>query len=161
MAFVHCSQCGAKLPLEAPLRYFYGDERMCDLKCMHDAGSRAYCGPGCGCTAYAIKRRMLREHRQLMRCMEVIIRENGLNEELAELWQCHCSVRCSRNICLASDPELDELSDAEDPEQQLRAELADRSAMIEAVQGALECLQTRARDKRGGDDRGGNDHTAH
>ena len=156
MACVPCSQCGADLPLEAPLRYFYNDKRMCDYKCMHDAGSCAHCGPGCGCTAYALKRRMLRQHRQLMRCMEVIIRENGLNEELAELWQDYCPVRCSRNICLASDPELDELSDAEDPEQQLRAELADRSAMIEAVQGALECLQTKARDERGS-----NDHTAH
>ena len=160
MACVPCSQCGAALPLEAPLRYFYDDKRMCNLKCMHDAGSRAHCGPGCGCTAYAFKRRMLREHRQLMRCMQVIVSKNRLNEELAELWQDYCPVRCSRNICLASDPELDELSDAEDPEQQLRAELADRSAMIEAVQGALECLQTRARDRRGGDDHARDDHTA-
>ena len=160
MAFVHCSQCGAKLPLEAPLRFFYGDKRMCDLKCMHAAGCRSDCGPGCGCTAYAIKRRMLREHRQLMRCMDTIIGENGLDEELDALLRQY-QPQLSRSICLASDPELDELSDAEDPEQQLRAELADRSAMIEAVQGALECLQTRARDKRGGDDHGGNDHTAH
>ena len=161
MARVPCSQCGADLPLEAPLRYFYDDKRMCNLKCMHDAGSRAHCGPGCGCTAYALKRRMLREHRQLMRCMQVIVSKNGLNEELTELWQDYCPARCSRDICLAWDPELDELSDAEDPEQQLRAELADRSAMIQAVQGALECLQAKAENGRASNDRVGNDHTAH
>ena len=161
MARVPCSQCGADLPLEAPLRYFYDDKRMCNLKCMHDARSRAHCGPGCGCTAYALKRRMLREHRQLMRCMQVIVSKNRLNEELIELWQDYCPDRCSRDICLAWDPELDELSDAEDPEQQLRAELADRSAMIQAVQGALECLQAKAHDKRAGDDGVCNDHTAH
>ena len=161
MARVPCSQCGADLPLEAPLRYFYDDKRMCNLKCMHDAGSRAHCGPGCGCTAYALKRRMLREHRQLMRCMQVIVSKNRLHEELTELWQNHRPLRCSRDICLAWDPELDELSDAEDPEQQLRAELADRSAMIQAVQGALECLQAKAHEKRAGDDRVCNDHTTH
>ena len=161
MARVPCSQCGADLPLEAPLRYFYDDKRMCNLKCMHDAGSRAHCGPGCGCTAYAFKRRMLREHRQLMRCMQVIINKHRLKQELTELWLDFGPHRNSRNICLDWDPELDELSDAEDPEQQLRAELADRSAMIQAVQGALECLQAKAHNKRAGDDGVCNDHTAH
>ena len=87
MAVVNCSQCGAELPLQAELRFFLGDRRMCNFKCMHDAGSRARCGPGCGCRAYAIKRRMLREHRELLRCMEVIIAENGLYEDLDVLWQ--------------------------------------------------------------------------
>ena len=158
MARVHCSQCGADLPLEAPLRFFLGDRRMCNLKCMHAAGDRSHCGPYCGCTGYAIKRRMLREHREVMRCMQTIIVENGLEEDLDQLWT-EYQPQISRDICLASDPELDELSDAEDPEQQLRAELtnknamikaaqgelADRSAMIEAVQGALECRRKRAR----------------
>ena len=48
------------------------------------------------------------------------------------------------------DPDLDEESDAEDPEQQLRNELADRSAMIEAVSGALDCRRVRKRDGDGG-----------
>ena len=173
MARVHCSQCGADLPLEAPLRFFLGDRRMCNLKCMHAAGDRSHCGRYCGCTAYAVKRRMLREHRELMRCMETIIVENGLDEDLDELWQnTRRDPRCSRAICLNSDSELDELSDAEDPEQQLRAELtnknamikaaqgelADRSAMIEAVQGALECRRKRARGN--GRDHARDDHTA-
>ncbi len=150
MAVVRCSQCGAELPLEAELRFFLGDRRMCNLKCMHDAGSRARCGPGCGCTAYAIKRRMLREHRVLMRCIDDLIAANGLDEELGALWQNERDPRPGRAICLGLDPEMDELSDAEDPEQQLRAELADRSAMVEAVQGALECW-LRERDGHGGD----------
>ena len=158
---VPCSQCGKELPLQAELRFFLGDKRMCNLKCMHDAGSRAHCGPGCGCTAYALTRRMLREHRQLMRCMQVIVSKNRLNEELTELWQDYCPDRCSRDICLAWDPEMAELSDADDPEQQLRAELSDRSAMIQAVQGALVCLQAKAHNKRAGDDGVCNDHTTH
>ena len=103
---------------------------------------------------------MLREHRVLMRLMHMIIAQNGLHEELDALLTQYRRL-FSPSIGLSSDPELDELSDAEDPEQQLRAELADRSAMIEAVQGALECLQTKATNKRGGDNRGGSDHTAH
>ena len=146
MAVVHCGQCGAELPLQAELRFFLDDRRMCNFKCMHAAGCRSHCVPGCGCTAYAIKRRMLREHRELMRCMEAIIAENGLDEELDALWQNERNPRPGRAICLGLDPEMDEASDAEDPEQQLRAELADRSAMVQAVQEALECRQIRERD---------------
>ena len=146
MAVVPCSQCGAELPLQADLRYFLGDRRMCDFKCMHAAGCRSHCGPGCGCTSYAIKRRMLREHRELMRCMETIIAENGLDEELNELWLNNRDPRPSRDICLNYDSEMDEASDADDPEQQLRAELADRSALVEAVQGVLECRHIKESD---------------
>ena len=151
MAVVPCSQCGTELPLQAEHKFFLGDKRMCNFKCLHDAGSRAHCGPGCGCTGYAIKRRMLREHRELLRCMECIISENNLYEELDALWQNNRDPRPSRDICMDYDPELDEESDAEDPEQQLRNELADRSAMIEAVSGALDCRRVRKRDGRGGD----------
>ncbi len=100
MAVVHCSQCGAELPLQAELRFFLDDRRMCNLKCMHDAGSRAHCGPGCGCTAYAIKRRMLREHRTLIRCMDALIAEHGLDEELGALWRSKRDPRPGRAICL-------------------------------------------------------------
>ena len=146
MAVVCCSQCGVEVPLRADLRYFLDGLRMCSDKCMHAAGSRSNCGPWCECTAYAIKRRMLREHRVLMRCMDAIIAENGLDEELGALWRNERDPRPGRAICLDYDPEMDEASDAEDPEQQLRAELADRSAMVEAVQGALECRRVRERD---------------
>ena len=89
---------------------------------------------------------MLREHRELLRCMECIISENNLYEELDALWQDNRDPRPSRDICMDYDPELDEESDAEDPEQQLRNELADRSALIEAVNGAHECRRVRKRD---------------
>ena len=148
----HCSQCGNELPELAP---FWNNKAFCTWKCAHAAGCRAKCGPGCGCTAYAKKRRRLREHRLLMRMMHMIIGDNGLQGELNAMVARFQNV-FSQSIPFCSDPELDELSDAEDPEQQLRAELADRSAMIEAVQGALECLQTKARYERGS-----NDHTAH
>ena len=160
----HCSQCGKKLPELAP---WWQDKVFCTWKCAHAAGCRVKCGPGCGCTAYAKKRRRLREHRLLMRMMHMIIVQNGLQEELDALSQQYRGV-FSQSIGLCSDPELDELSDAEDPEQQLRAELADcraeladRSAMLEAVQGALQCLQAKAEKKGASSDRVGSDHTAH
>ena len=113
MAVVSCSQCGAELPPQAELKVFLDGKRVCNFKCLHDAGSRAHCGPGCGCTAYAIKRRMLREHRELMRCMESIIYDNGLGEDLGALWQNNRDPRPGRAICLDYDPELDEGSDRE------------------------------------------------
>ncbi len=76
--------------------------------------------------------------------MDDLIHENGLDEDLEERL---IEATGNTNFCLASDPEdMDEPSDAEDPEQQLRAtvdglraEAADRQAMVQAVQGALEC----------------------
>ena len=160
----HCSQCGNELPELAP---FWNNKAFCTWKCAHAAGCRAKCGPGCGCTAYAKKRRRLREHRLLMRMMHMIIGQNGLQGELDAMITRFQNV-FSQSIPFCSDPELDELSDAEDPEQQLRAELADcraeladRSAMLEAVQGALQCLQAKAKKKGASNDRVGSDHTAH
>ena len=160
----HCSQCGKELPELAP---WWKDNVFCTWKCAHAAGCRAKCGPGCGCTAYAKKRRRLREHRLVMRMMHMIIGANGLQGELDAMITRYQNV-LSQSIPFCKDPELDELSDVEDPEQQLRAEvancraeLADRRAMIAAVQGALECLQAQAADKRASNDRVGNDHTAH
>ena len=79
-----------------------------------------------------------------MRIMEDLIHEHGLDEELDERL---IEETGNVNFWLASDPEeMDKPSDAEDPEQQLRAtvdalraEAADQQAMVQAVQGALEC----------------------
>ena len=101
---VHCIQCGKELPVYEELRVYLDGKRVCNFKCLHDAGSRAHCGPGCGCTAYAIKRRMLREHRVLMRCMDAIIAENGLDEELGALWRNERDPRPGRAICLTMTP---------------------------------------------------------
>ena len=68
--------------------------------------------------------------------MDELIVQNGLDAELNQL-----AIEETGDICfdLNWDSEMDEPSDAEDPEQQLRAALADQSAMVQAVQGALEC----------------------
>ena len=136
MAVVRCSQCGVEVPLQAELRYFLDGMRMCSNECMHAAGYRGNCGPWCACTGYAIKRRMLRDHRVQMRLMDEIIVQNGLDAELNQL-----AIEETGDVCfdLGWDSEMDEQSDAEDPEQQLHAALADQSAMVQAVQGALEC----------------------
>ena len=76
--------------------------------------------------------------------------ESGLGEELESLLVRETG---NANFFLGLDVDLDEPSDAEDPEQQLRAavdglraEVADqrtmlaaREALVQAVQGALEC----------------------
>ena len=118
---------------------------MCSAECSHAAGDRSACyGWDCGCTRYAKKRRLLIAHRREMRIMEDLIHEHGLGEELEER-----IIEETGNVgfCLETDSENgDEPSDTEDPEQQLRAtvdalrsEAADQRALVEAVQGALEC----------------------
>ena len=76
--------------------------------------------------------------------MEDLIHEHGLGEELEErIFEETGTVQ----FCLETDSDDgDEPSDTEDPEQQLRAtvdalraEAADQRALIQAVQGALEC----------------------
>ena len=75
--------------------------------------------------------------------MDDVILENGLEEELeTRLFE----ETGNANFFLGFDADLDEPSDAENPEQQLRAtvdglraEAADQRSMAQAVQGALEC----------------------
>ena len=85
-----------------------------------------------------------------MRIMDELINEHGLDEELnARIIEETGNV----NFWLGPDPvEMDEPSDAEEPEQQLRAtvdalraEAADQLAMVQAVQGALECRSGNAK----------------
>ena len=79
-----------------------------------------------------------------MRIMDDLIHEHGLDEELEDRL---VEATGNTNFWLGPDPEhMDEPSDAEDPEEQLRAtvdalraEAADQQAMVQAVQGALEC----------------------
>ena len=79
-----------------------------------------------------------------MRVVEEFIHDHGLTEELEERL-----IEETGNVgfCLETDSEdMDEPSDKEEPDQQLRAtvdalrsEAADQRALVEAVQGALEC----------------------
>ena len=122
----------------------YLGQWMCSRECEHAAGDRSGCLRwNCGCTDYAKKRRLLREHRVNMRVMDDVILENGLNEELKDRLVQETG---NTNFFLGLDADLDEPSDAEDPEEELRAtvdglraEAADQRSLVQAVQGALEC----------------------
>ena len=148
MAVVCCGQCGVQLQAlpagRLNLHRRYLGQWVCSRECGHAAGDRSGClGWNCGCTDYAKKRRMLREHRVNMRFMDDVIIENGLEEELETRL---IKETGNANFFLGSDADLGEPSDAEDPEQQLRAmvdglrtEAADQRTMVQAVQEALEC----------------------
>ena len=134
-----CSQCGVRLPAppagQFHLRYL--GRLLCSRECGHAAGDRSAClGWDCGCTRYAKKRRWLRAHREQMCIMDELIAAHDLDAELEQLIIADTG---DTGFYLGSDSELDEQSDAEDPERQLRAEATDQRALVQAVQGALEC----------------------
>jgi hypothetical protein len=111
-----CEQCGG---LAANPCHFQ-DRVFCSRVCAHAAGDRTAClGWNCGCTRYAKKRRLLREHRVNMRIMEEVIWEHGLADVLEARLEDETG---NTNFWLEHDPEeMDESSDTEDPEQQARA----------------------------------------
>jgi hypothetical protein len=114
-------------------------QRYCNTRCAHDAGDRTLCREGCGCTAYARKRRLLRKHRAAMRVMRDLIEEARMGDVLEE----RLAEEDAPNFWLDYDTDMDESSGAEDPEAQLRQELADRQQLVQAVQGALEAQALR------------------
>ena len=136
-----CGQCGARcLVLHAYVDS--ADVLYCSRECRHAAGDRSGCyGWDCGCTRYAKKRRLLRDHRTNMRVMDNLLVDNDLEDELQERIDEETG---NTNFWLGQDSDMDEASDAEDPEKtlreevmKLRAEAADRSALIQAVQERL------------------------
>ena len=146
MALV-CSQCGVDMPppqRPARINRRWNGMLMCSRECEHAAGSRDLCGAWCGCTGYSIKRRLLRNHRAAMRVMDELICQCDLDGEQEDRL---VEETGNTNYYLGSDSEMDEPSDAEDPEQELRepvdelkdlaAEGADQRAMVQAVNGAL------------------------
>ena len=137
MALV-CSQCGVQLPAP-PAGQFnkrYLGQWVCSSECGHAAGDRSTCGAWCPCTAYAIKRRLLRQHRVQMRVMKDVLRDHGLEDDAEAALEEETG---DDFFWLGTDSEMDEASDVSDPEQKLHAAAADQSAMVQAVQGALEC----------------------
>ena len=87
MALV-CSQCGVDMPPPQPparINRRWNGMLMCSRECEHAAGSRSICGAWCGCTGYAIKRRLLREHRVQMRIMDSVIHYHDLEQEVSRL----------------------------------------------------------------------------
>jgi hypothetical protein len=132
-----CAECRGPLPAQPCA---WRGQLFCSTRCTHDAGDRNACRAGCGCTAYARKRRQLRKHREQMRVMEDIIAEAGLSHELEERM---IEETGNTGFWLGEDSEMDEGSNKEDPERPLREELRDRQQMIQAVRGALECQAMR------------------
>ena len=140
MALV-CGRCNVTSDLPG---LWWQNRWYCSAFCSHAAGDRTACnGWNCGCTNYAKKRRLLRDHRINMRVMDAVISENGLQEELEDRLVQETG---DTNFWLGQDSFLDEPSDTEDPEDTLRAtiaglrsEAADQNTMVQAVQRALEC----------------------
>ena len=86
---------------------------------------------------------MLREHRKAMRVMEQLLEEEGLDEELDDRMMYYTG---NTTVFLGHCDIRDETSDHEDPEATIRdelaatrQELAEKSAFVEAVSGALQC----------------------
>ena len=86
---------------------------------------------------------MLREHRKAMRVMEQLCEEEGLDEELDDRMMYYTG---NTTVFLGHCDIRDETSDHEDPEATIRdelaatrQELAEKSAFVEAVSGALQC----------------------
>ena len=133
-----CSQCGeTALPKDAH-SCFYKRAWVCSRVCLHAAGDRTCCyGWDCGCTKYSKKRRLLRQHRRQMQDMEDLIMLHGLYKQYRR--------HVTHYFDLHPHPEMDETSDAEDPEadakeeaEALRQEAADTRAFIEATPSYLE-----------------------
>ena len=135
-----CSRCSVTSALPG---LWWQNSWYCSAACSHAAGDRTACTQHCGCTGYARKRRLLRDHRANMRIMEQLIDHHDLSEELDDLLIQHTG---NTNFWLGDDSFLDEPSDTEDPEETLRAanaglrsDAADQSTMVQAVPQALEC----------------------
>jgi hypothetical protein len=132
-----CAQCSEPLPAQP---YRVGGQLYCNTRCAHAAGDRSVCRAGFGCTGYARKRRLLRQHRQQMRVMDDIIADAGLTHELEQRL---VEETGNTGFWLGHDSELDEGSDKDDPERMLHEEREARLQMLQAVRGAMQCQAVR------------------
>jgi len=135
-----CGQC--QEPIVNPCRW--NDVDYCSAKCCHDAGDRSSCRRGCGCTGFAIKRRQLRNQRELMRAMWTVIIENELEEDL-ETWD---GMRNTSLAILDSDSEMDEGSDAEDPMVTQAGEIRAVSDIVQLSRNMVDLAELRRGQKR-------------
>ena len=137
-----CGQC--QEPIVSPCRY--NDVDYCSSKCCHDAGDRNCCRPGvCGCTAFAIKRRQLRKHRQQMRVMQQLIADNDLEDELDDAMEEDGS---PDQYGLGIDSEMDEGSDREDPMVTQANEIGAVSDIVQLSRNMVELAELRRGQKR-------------
>jgi len=86
-------------------------------------------------TGYSKKRRLLREHRKTMRVMEDVILESGLDH----WFQQKLRETDAQDWGVSSNSELDETSDKEDPEAELKKESDKTHDFVQAARDALEC----------------------
>ena len=135
-----CGQC--REPIVNACRW--NDVDYCSSKCCHDAGDRSRCRRGCGCTGFAIKRRQLRNQRELMRAMWTVIIENELEEDL-ETWD---GMRNTSLAILDSDSEMDEGSDAEDPMVTQAGEIRAVSDIVQLSRNMVDLAELRRGQKR-------------
>ncbi len=127
-----CSQCNKE---KSNPGCFYLDKWYCSSRCRHDAGDRTACLRwDCGCTRYAKKRRLLRRHRDQMRIMDDFIRDQDLEDEMEERL---IESTGDAGFFLGSDSEMDEASDKEDPELELRREANEKLSFIQAANDML------------------------
>ena len=130
-----CAMCGKEMTTE----HFWGDAAYCSKECRHAAGDRSAClGWNCGCTKYAKKRRLLNRHREEMRIMTDLLEANGLGEELEDkIVEETGNTRFYLGFDTGLDG-LDEDSDQEDSELELRKEVLEKKSLIDAVTCALQ-----------------------
>jgi len=142
---VVCGKCHG--PIEHPFEFRGVD--YCCLQCCHDAGDRRECLRGvCGCTAFAIKRRQLREHRQKMRVLERLIVDNGLVDELEVAME---EDGCPDHDPFAPNDEMDEGSDEEDPMVTQANELSNIDSIVQLSHNMVELAEVRRGLKRARD----------
>ena len=126
----------------------WNDVDYCSSKCSHDAGDRRRCRRGCGCTGFALKRRQLRDMRNMMRAMKTVIDENELWDELDDELQTTLGLRGNSLATLDSDSEMDEGSDAEDPMVTQANEIGAVSDIVQLSRNMVELAELRRGQKR-------------
>jgi hypothetical protein len=132
-----CTQCQATRPTSGS-GYWTGPW-YCSNVCMHAAGDRSSCyGWGCGCSNYAKKRRLLREHRRDMRITEDLLDLHWLKDDHHDLL---IATTGNAGFDLDMDRYLDEESDAPDPEKELQEEVKRLRGEKEDMQNFLAAAQ--------------------
>ena len=141
-----CGQC--REPIVDACRW--NDVDYCSSKCSHDAGDRNRCRPGkCGCTAFAIKRRQLRKHRQQMRVMQQMIWDNELAGDLRDVMK--DELGSPDYYELDVDSEMDAGSDCEDPMMTQANEISAVSDIVQLSRNMVELAALRRNQKRARD----------
>ena len=96
-------------------------------------------------TRYAKKRRLLRNHRAEMRIVQVVIAQHDLEDEVEERV---VEDTGNNSYWMGVDSDMDESSDAEDPEATAKEELSAAKRELEDRSGLIEALTEREQRER-------------